>query len=380
VNRRRWVGLGAVIAVFAVVVLLRGTGGADSPEHSSRSDVGNGASALRYYAEALGHTTGTVEGDFTLPSSPSLLFVFNPSTAFSGDQAQQLNSWTSSGNVLVYAAEGDADLQLDKVFGLRRSSAAVEGTGKAAAPVFAGVEDVAGALRVRALIPAPSHVPLLRNRNGDVLGVRVAIGSGQLIALTDPLALCNGYLRVSDNGRFAADLLAMTPYGGKVLFDEFHHGEMAGASPEVAWMTTPWGAALLGAVIVVFLGLAMRGRAFGPLIPLRARSDRSSAEYATAVGSLLHRTGARRVTLETLLSATRRAVAERVGLGSDVPRTQLTEAIEQRAPQAGAALTKAEASLPAALVSEEEVLQLARRLHELAYPLSAFENTKGGST
>jgi uncharacterized protein DUF4350 len=366
-----------VIAVVAVVVLLRGTGAADSPEHSSRSDARNGASALRYYAEALGHPTGTLDGEFSLPGSPTLLFVFNPSTAFSGDQAQQLHAWVSSGNGLIYAAEGDADAQLDKVFGLRRSSDAVEGTGKAAAPVFADVDNLSGALRIRALVPSSSQVPILRNRDGDVIGVRETIGSGQLLALTDPLVLCNGYLRASDNGRFAADLLALTPKSGKVLFDEFHHGEIAGASPEVAWMATPWGAALVAAVIVIFLGLAIRGRAFGPSIPLGARPDRSGAEYATAVGSLLHRTGARRVTLETLLSATRRAVAERVGLGSDVPGTQLTEVIEQRAPIAAAELSRAEAALPEALASEQGVLHLARSLHELAYPLTASE-TKGG--
>ncbi len=120
----------------------------------------------------------------------------------------------------------------------------------------------------------------------------------------------------------------------------------------------------------------MRGRAFGPLIPLRARADRSSAEYAAAVGSLLHRTGARRVTLETLLSATRRSVAERVGLGSDTPSGQLLEAIAQRSPVAAVELSRAQAELPAAVTSEAAVLDMARRLHELAYPLSTIEKQK----
>jgi hypothetical protein len=133
-------------------------------------------------------------------------------------------------------------------------------------------------------------------------------------------------------------------------------------------MTTAWGIALLAAVLIAFVGLALRGRAFGPRIPLRAREDRSTAEYAVAVGSLLHRTGARRVTLEALLSSTRRAVAQRIGLGGDVPSDRLNATIAQRAPAAAAALARAEHDLEGASMSEAEVLRMARQLHDLAYP------------
>src|SRR5207247_7312741 len=126
-TRRRWGLLGVVAALIAVVVLLRGTAGNDSPEHSSASDAGNGTSALRYYAQALGHNTGTVEGEFDLPSSPALLFIFSPTTGFNSAEAQRLNGWLSSGNVVVYAAEANrVDPQLDQQFGLHRSRGSVD--------------------------------------------------------------------------------------------------------------------------------------------------------------------------------------------------------------------------------------------------------------
>jgi len=376
VSRRRWILFGAVVVLIAMVVLLRGTAGGDSPEHGSASDAGNGTSALRFYAESLGHQSGSIEGDYNLPLTPALLFIFSPTTGFSNAQSQQLTNWLSSGNVVVYAAE-EGDPDLDTQFGLHRSSAGVDAAAHAAAPIFGGVTTLSGASSAAALTPSASQVPLLRNVHGDVLALRTAVGSGQLIALTDPLVLCNGYLRLADNGRFAADLIALAPNGGQVLFDEFHHGEIAGnVPPETGWMLTPWGAALVLAVIIIFAGLAMRGRAFGPPIPLHRRADRSSAEYAAAVGSLLHRTGARRVTLETLLSATRRTVAERVGVGSSTPSGQLLDTIAQRSPAAAAELSRAQAGLPAALTSEAAVLEMARRLHELAYPMSNVENQK----
>jgi len=375
-SRRRWILLGGVIALIAIVVALRGTATGDSPEHSSASDAGNGTSALRLYAEALGHATGTVEGEYNLPSAPSLMFVFRPTEGFSNAESQQLDSWLRAGNAAVYATE-ERDPQLDTQFGLQLSKVSVDAPAHAAAPIFGGVGSLSGASSALAFKPSASQVPLLRNARGDVLAIRTAVGSGQLIAMTDPLVLCNGYLRLADNGRFAADLIALAPSGGAVLFDEFHHGQIAGNAPTAtAWVLTPWGAALALAVIIIVAGLAMRGRAFGPPIPLRQAADRSSAEYAAAVGSLLHRTGARRVTLETLLSATRRSVAERVGLGSATPSGQVLEAIAQRSPAAAAELSRAEAELPVAVTSEAAVLDLARRLHDVAYPLTIADNQK----
>jgi hypothetical protein len=369
VKGRGWIALTAMAVLVFVLVLLRGTGTqGQSPDHASTSDAADGTSALRAYADALGHSSGSVEGGFTLPSSSGLLFVFTPTNGFSATEVQQLNSWMQSGGVVVYAAE-DGDPQLDTQFGLLRATTAVPAKAHAAAPILGGVASVSGADGARPFRPTASQVPLLRNDAGDVLGVRQDVGHGQLVALADPLILCNGYLGNPDNGRFAADLMAMTPTGGRAWFDEFHHGAAATASPETAWMTTPWGIALLAVVLIAFVGLALRGRAFGPRIALRAREDRSSAEYAVAVGSLLHRTGARRVTLEALLSATRRAVAQRVGLGGDVSSDRLNATIAQRAPAAAEALARAERELEGASTSEAEVLKMARRLHDVAYPL-----------
>ena len=372
---RGGIALGLMVLAVLALVLLRGNGNANrSPNHASTSDAVDGTSALRLYADTLGHSSGLIEGDFSLPSTPGLLFIFTPG-AFTADQVQQVNTWVTSGGVVVYAAE-DGDPQLDAQFGLGRSSRQVPAAAQAPAPVFGGVQSVSGADAARAFSPGPSEVPLLRNQGHDVLAVRKAVGRGLLVAMTDPLVLCNGYLEKADNGRFAADLLAITPAGGRVWFDEFHHGAAASGPPETAWMTTPWGFAMVVAVLILFIGLALRGRAFGPAISLGPRADRSTAEYATAIGSLLHRTGARRVTLETLLSACRRAVAERIGLGSGVPGDRLTETIAERAPAAATELASAERELAGADITEPEVLAMARRLHELAYPTSTADRNK----
>lgn len=374
-RRRGWIPLVAMVVAVFVLILLRGNTTASSPNHVSTSDAPDGTSALRSFADALGHQSGSIEGDFSLPSSPGLLFVFSPGP-FSNDDVLALDSWLRSGGVVVYAAE-DGDLLVNQRLGLKWSQdTASSGTLRAGAPILGGVKAVSGGDSARTLASTASQTPLLRNRANGVVALQQVVGEGQLVVLADPLVLCNGYLARADNGRLAADLIAMTPANGRVWFDEFHHGAAVNNSPLTSWTTTPWGIALVAAVVILFIGLLLRGRAFGPPIPLKARTERSSAEYAMAVGSLLHRTGARRLTVETLLSAARRAVAERVGLGSDVPKDQLTATIAQRAPQEAAELSRAERELDQASASEAGVLDVARRLHDLAYPLSKTESMK----
>ena len=376
---RGWFLLGGLALIVALLVLLRGPAGAgDSPEHRSTSDASNGTSALRLFAEALGHPSGTIEGDFTLPSEPAVLFVFSPiqGHGFSGAEAQQVSTWLSSGGVLVYAAE-QAEPQLEAQLSLHRGGTRSYGNGPASqtadapSPIFAGVGQVKGGDPTDKFIPAPTQVPLLRNQGGEVIGVRSAVGQGQVIALTDPLILCNGYLGQADNGLFAADLMALVPAGGRVLFDEFHHGAAPTGAAATAWVGTPWGAAVIWAAFVIFAGVALRGRGFGPALSLQSSRERSSAEYAVAVGSLLHRTGAGAVTLETLVRATRRAIAERIGLGAGTLKEDFTQAVAQRAPAVSAELARIETSLLAATRSEASLMETARRLHHLAYPLAS---------
>src|SRR5437868_12137554 len=224
---RGWMVLGGLGVLVLVLVLLRGgTTQRQSSNHASTSDAADGTSALRAYADALGYPSGSVEGTFSLPAAAGLLFVFTPSNGFSADQVAQLNSWMQAGGVVVYAAE-EGDPQLDTQFGLRRSGTGVPAKAHAAAPIFGGVEAVAGAGSARAFKPAASQVPVLRTDAGEVLGLNQAVGQGQLVALTDPLILCDGYLGKPDNRRLAADLTAMTPAGGRGWFEKFQIGPAA---------------------------------------------------------------------------------------------------------------------------------------------------------
>jgi hypothetical protein len=231
--------------------------------------------------------------------------------------------------------------------------------------MLSGVQRVSGSPAVRPLVPGASQVVVIRGTGGQPIAFQELVGRGRIIVLADPLPLCNAYLERADNGRLASDLVSLAGGGGSVAFDEYHHEVTGSSSPVTAWLSTSWGASLTWAVLLLFVGLLIRGRAFGPRLELPGGGDRSSAEYVAAVGHLLRRSRAVGVTADVLRDAGRKAIAQRYGIGAT--GTAFERSLQQRAPQEARELAATEAQLAAAR-GDEALLAAARRLRSLAYP------------
>jgi uncharacterized protein DUF4350 len=364
-NLRGWI-LALVLASLIGVVAYFGQPKQDSPEHSSNSDAANGTSAARLFAAAMGHPTTQVEGTFAPPSQDGLMFVFTPTSPYTSDDADQTAGWVRQGGVLIYASE-QGDAQLDRAFSVTRLSGYVSGQTEYANPVLDGVTTVSGGGLAIPFLASPAQVPILRAGDAYPLGYIQKVGLGTVVVLADPLVLCNGYLDMADNGRLLSDLLGLVGPGSAVGFDEYHHGLILSDLAPQAWVTTPWGAAILWFLVAVFAGLILRGRRFGPLIQRPAEMRRADAEWAVAVGELLRRSGARALTLGMLATASERAVAVRTGLPAQ-PRDRFWNALYARAPELAGELAEAERALYGSAGGDAELLRAAQRLHGLAYP------------
>jgi hypothetical protein len=364
---RGWITAAAGAIVIAAAIYLAQPH-EDSPEHSTNSDAVNGASAALLYARAMGHPTEQMDGSFELPAPGSILFVFTPTSPYTNDEADRLRAWVrDQGGLLIYASE-DGDPEIDRAFDVSRFGGMATGGSYKAAPAVTGVTEVSGGPSVDPLDPAPTQVTLLRTPDGYAAGYIQSIGAGKAVVLADPLVLSNGYLEKADNGILLADLLGAASPGAAVTFDEYHHGLTVSDFAPQAWLTTPWGAALLWLLVAVFFGLLLRGRRFGPLIERPAEVARSDAEWSVAVGQLLRRSSARAVTLGLLAHATEREVAAQNGLPMQ-PRERFWNALWVRAPQVAKELAEVEDSLHAASGGERQLLQAARRLHRIAHPV-----------
>ena len=369
---RGW-AVGALLLIGLLVVVFTGQQNSDSPEHSSNSDAANGTSALRLFAAALGHPTDQVAGSFQ-PPADGMMFVFTPTSAYSFNEASSTLVWVRQGGVLVYASES-GDPELDNALGVQRLQGFVTSTTvQASGPVADGVTQVHGGDLAMPFKTSPAQVAILR-AGPYVVAYLQRIGAGTVVVLADPLELANGYLDKTDNGRLAADILGLVGGAAPVSFDEFHHGLTTTDLTPQAWILTPWGAALLWLIVAVFIGLLLRGRRFGPLIPRRAEASRAEAEWAVAVGELLRRAGARAVTLGVLAAASERAVAANTGLAVQ-PRERFWQALWQRAPEVAQELDSAERALYGSSASEKDLLQAAQRLHRIAYPVSELHRRR----
>jgi hypothetical protein len=363
-GRGGWLLLAILVTVAAGLVFLQNGTQQDSPEHSIFSDGPNGTSALSQYAAGLGRGVQTVGLTFDLPSPPATLLVFNPST-FNAPETSRLDAWVRAGGTLIYADDG-LDTRLALAFDLHRGNP-VPAQGRPVTPALAGVNEVGDDSYTEPYRPTPVQAVLLAYAGGEALAIEEKLGQGRVVAIAAPEYLCNGWLESRDNGRLAADLLGMSP--GPIAFDEYHHGLAAGAGSG-DWTSRPLGQGLLGAALVIFVGLLLRGRAFGPRISLRGRGGRSAAEYAGAVGHLLRQAGGRALVLEVVSEATRRSLAGRLGLRSDVPLARLDEVMARRAPDLAASYAAAAAEAAAGAASERALAAAARRLHDLAYPMA----------
>jgi hypothetical protein len=365
-NLRGWV-LALVLALLVGVLAYFAQPKQDSPEHNSNSDAANGTSAARLFAQATGHTTSQVEGTFSPPAPNGLMFVFTPTSPYTADDADQTANWVRQGGVLIYSSE-QGDPQLDRALSVTRLNGFVSSQTELANPVLDGVTTVSGGTAAVPFLASAAQVPVLRSTEGGYpLGYLQKLGSGTVVVLADPLVLCNGYLGQTDNGRLLSDLLGLAGSGSPVAFDEYHHGLILSDFSPQAWVTTPWGAAILWLLVAVFAGLLLRGRRFGPLIQRPAEVARADAEWAVAVGELLRRSGARALTLGMLATASERAVAVRTGLPAQ-PRDRFWNALYARAPELAGELAEAERALYSSTGGDQELLSAAQRLHGLAYP------------
>ena len=364
---RGWMAIG-VIGLAVLAAILIGQQKPDSPEHSTNSDAANGASAVMLYASAMGHPTHQVTGSFEISEANTMLFVFTPTSPYTSEEADATARWVHDGGVIVYASE-QGDPELDTALTVNRFARPVPSdSADANGPFLDGVRSVAGGTFALPFGLGARQVAVLRS-GGLPIAYEERFGRGLVIALADPLELCNGYLEKADNGRFLADLLGLVPAGTPVVFDEYHHGLTASDITPAAWILTPWGAALLWLIVAIFFGLLLRGRRFGPLVPRPAEASRLDAEWAVAVGELLRRAGARAVTLGVLARASERAVAMQTGLPVE-PRERFWQSLWQRASDIASDLDSAERALYGSEKSEKDLLAAAQRLHGIAYPVS----------
>ena len=163
--------------------------------------------------------------------------------------------------------------------------------------------------------PAPMQPLLSADASDSATGAAaavIALGRGRIVAFADAEPLSNEHAGEDPLAVLALRVvLAFTPPGDTVFFDEFHHGVRGLGSPAEAAtafvLGTDGGRALLHLGIVVLLALAVAGARLGaPSDPL-PDERRSPLEHVSALARLYQTAGARDTAALLLLARAARA-------------------------------------------------------------------------
>jgi len=378
---RKEVRLIAALALLLVLALVvtspyaRQEAEDSLPSLSSHSAAARGGLALYLWLADLGYDVRNLEYRSYAPGNAALLFVLNPTQPFDEQQVTTLEEWVRRGGTLVLAAEpyvpGTADglpgagpAELLRRFGLTvrlgdgyTEVAEPRQPALSRPPVRRVLAQTFG--EVRAENPAAA---VYLGAEGRPLLLRLPLGAGTVYLLGATYPLSNEGLAKEDNWRLALNLVADVPSGGRILFDEYHHGFVGGRSWTELLLSEHWGWAILYACLVGLLWLALSGRRFGRAVPLAEGSHRSIGEYVQSLAGLLRRSGARSWLLAHTHEQLKRELGHAYGVSAALADDDFAAGVGWRSGRDATALREGLVALrPARAPGEGEVLALVRR-------------------
>jgi hypothetical protein len=338
----------------------------DAPTTYSRAPTG--ALALYEWMRAMGYDARRLEyRPFELTDEDAVLVMLNPSAAISKDHARHIRTWVERGGTLIFAEDTPALFSISNALfdELQVRMTVITGTQEiervpALQPVFdqPPVRELNARPR-RALAPQRNDYAPLFGAAGQTLiaGIRVGQGYAYISATTHPFT--NSGLRDRQHAALVLNMLRRAPPGGRILFDEYHHGLVAPPAPTDGLLRTPWGWAGIYAATVTALFLLLGGRRFGRAVPLKEeRERRSSAEYVESIADLYQRGGKRAYMLRHFYASFKRRLAQPYGINPQVDDREFVYQLARVRPIEEAALLALLAQLRATPASDAELLRV----------------------
>jgi hypothetical protein len=359
------IGLFVALAAFVGLAPRGDDQGQDTP--TSHASGAGGALALYRWLGSLGYQVERLEyRDFALDPALDLLVVLAPDSRYSPEEAAAVLAWVEAGGTLLLAddrpgrfAGGDALLQA-----MSASIDAAPAGARARAPLLqpalgrpaadtvpAASAAMLGALPAgAALLVGPEAAPLLA-------GIQRGRGYIYLSAALHPFT--NAGVGQPGGAALLLGLLRRIPAGGRVAFDEIHHGFVSEPSLRSLLLGNAWGWAVLYALLVGAAYVVASGRRFGRAEPLREeRARRSSAEYLESMAGLLRRGRKGDYVGAHYRAALKRRLARPHGISPALDDDAFVAALAAARPLDRAALRALLARLSRSGLSEAELLRL----------------------
>lgn len=384
--------LGAVfLGAVAFSLRRRVETGHGMPEYSVYSEEENGLGEAARLLRQLGWEPVALTRPIAQVRPRGLLIVAEPTeTTPLGRQpgldetnARALLRWVAAGNTLLYAARHSSALH-------QELDVAVQ-TDEEATPEDVVVSPVAdaGAYTEEVRRVATEGKNLLVTRRGLPLwgqGERpVALvlrhGSGRVILLADASPLTPRGLRREDNAVFLYNVARRHAVGGRVYFDEHHHGLTSGGGVfgYLAYHNASW---VLVPLLVVALAAVWRlGVRLGPAVPTPPDLRADAVDYASAVARIYEKAGVRRLPARALVRGFLGTLTRHLHLRRNALPAEVLAAWRHQHPGDNGerlqALLRGASELRKGDVPEAKLLQWTRAFDEFLASLSRDARTGG---
>ncbi len=312
--------------------------------YSSNSANVNGTLLLHDWLVAMGNRTERLEVmPLAIPDRADVLIVLPSQFKLTQNEVTRIERWVNNGHTLVLGTDRAAeeehatllttfDIEIDGSATYIRKATVLQ-------PVFS---DLANPVRTNTLdflrfndTRVAIHVQATFTQDDETLPVLASFthGKGRVIVTSAPFLFTNMSLREDGNAALVRGLFRHLPPTSVIAFEEAHRADAYDERDTgmMAVLTrTDWGRAVLFVVIAGFVYLAVNGRRFGRVLPLRQEVQRRrGAEYAISMANLLRRAGQRPNMAHHYARQLKLRLGRPYALGADLSDDEFVEQLRQ---------------------------------------------------
>jgi hypothetical protein len=363
------IGLALLLALMTGLAAINQTESQSEPPLYIDSEQPDGARALALWLDDIGYQVDeSLLNVFKLPEEADLVLLLQPTTVLTTAELDQLEAWVEEGGNLVIAGNNAATalaarhFDFDLSFLRQRAEALAPQNPLFESPTVQNLPSVETQSGWRT--ERDDYVVHFASGETPVL-VSFEHGNGRILLISAPFPLSNSGLKEEGNPELVLNILSAVDGPGVVWFDEWHHGLRTGGpdvSGPIDWLRlTPAGRAILYTSVVVFVALALGGRAFGRPVPLpKDSARRAPVEYITALANLNRRAGHRKSVMADYHHRLKRGLGNRYRLDPTLEDDDFVARLLNYNPTLNAtALRELLVSLRQQKVSESELIELA---------------------
>ena len=335
-NRNALITIVVALALSLFILLLAAAPADVNDDPSSRVSGKAGTLALYEWLSRLGFNTHRVSGDFALGGT-DVLIVSQPTATYTSADAATVMSMLDRGGDAILAVDSDSVALAQPLLSSLQVSLDIpraQGTSTPAEPFDAGERVHSVPMQAGLGIDPAPYLTSLLTQGSTITAVAETVAKGRAYVIASPFPLSNDGLRDGDSATLVLSLLERAA-GGRIGFDEYHHGEQASApSGAAAIFVSPLGLALLLTIAAVVLALGIRGRRLGSAIIHEAGAAvPSTTSYIDSMASLFARSDDRGAVATRYADELRARIGADVGVAGSAPDADLVAALAEHRPE-----------------------------------------------